>query len=146
MKLSYGCYKYGIADDEVGLELSGVIPVPSAPGISAGATANLQWRCTNTTGRYVDGFSTEGLYNYTPVFTLRQMADPNARGAFGKFFGKIRMVQRPPPSIEEHTRLDPGSEEIDSQTYATFSNEESRTDSSVFFSKDGRWCNPLGVT
>lgn len=55
------------------LAFVGNLPIPAAPGISAGGEVGTGWVAENKSGLYQEGCDITGNYKYRPLYTMKRM-------------------------------------------------------------------------
>jgi len=79
---AYCSYLSNKSNGVVDLALLGTVPIPVAPGVSAGGKGEISWWRQNATGRFKEAIEPNGLYKYTPLYNVKKIPaqrrdDPN---------------------------------------------------------------------
>jgi hypothetical protein len=59
--------------ENVRLAFVGNLPIPAAPGVSAGGEVGAGWVAENKSGLYQEGCDITGKYKYRPLYTMKRM-------------------------------------------------------------------------
>jgi hypothetical protein len=62
-----------IGTASIQLAFIGNLPIPAAPGISAGGEVSARWFVNQTAGFYREGCDPQGNYTFKPLYQLKQM-------------------------------------------------------------------------
>ncbi|KAG1748136.1 hypothetical protein EDB19DRAFT_245472 [Suillus lakei] len=69
---SYYLCLFGTSGERVALAITAKAPIVAAIGVTAGGGASVGWRTNTQQGFHRTGFSKEGEYCFTPLYTLKR--------------------------------------------------------------------------